>query len=70
LKPRLIVHEPGVNKHEALILDLEHAPTVGIRRSVKPASLPKAAMDYLSPRQRICYFFERAIEPGAQRAAD
>jgi putative nucleotidyltransferase with HDIG domain len=63
LKPRLIVYEPGVSKHEALILDLENFPELGIRRSLKPVSLPRAAMDYLSPRQRICYFFERAIDP-------
>jgi HD-GYP domain-containing protein (c-di-GMP phosphodiesterase class II) len=63
LKPRVIVHEPAIPKDEALILDLEHVPTVGIRRSIKPASLPKPAMDYLSPRQRICYFFERAMDP-------
>lgn len=60
LKPRVIVHEPSVPKHEALILDLEHAPQLGIRRSLKPASLPPSAMDYLGPRQRICYFFEQA----------
>lgn len=69
LKPRLVVYEPGVSKHEALILDLEQAPAVGIRRSVKPASLPRAAMDYLSPRQRICYFFERAIDPSVAQEA-
>lgn len=63
LKPRVVVHDPGVSRHEALILDLEHAPNIGIRRSLKPASLPRAAMDYLSPRQRLCYFFERVIEP-------
>ncbi|WP_114968770.1 HD-GYP domain-containing protein [Rhodoferax ferrireducens] len=63
LKPRVLVHDPHVSRHEALILDLEHAPNIGIRRSLKPASLPKAAMEYLSPRQRVCYFFEQEIEP-------
>jgi HD-GYP domain-containing protein (c-di-GMP phosphodiesterase class II) len=62
LKPRVLVHEPGVPKYDALILDLEHAPHIGIRRSLKPSSLPIAAMDYLAPRQRISYFFERVIE--------
>lgn len=61
LKPRVIVFDAKVSKHEALILDLEACPELGIRRSLKPASLPRAAMDYLSPRQRICYFFERAV---------
>ena len=62
LKPRVLVHDPSVSKFEALILDLEQAPHVGIRRSLKPGSLPRAALDYLSPRQRICYFFERSVE--------
>nr|WP_315464272.1 HD domain-containing phosphohydrolase [uncultured Rhodoferax sp.] len=62
LKPRIILHEPGVPKHEALILDLEHAPLLGIRRSLKPANLPAATLDYLAPRQRVAYFFEQAID--------
>ncbi|KRI00691.1 HD-GYP domain-containing protein [Curvibacter sp. PAE-UM] len=58
LKPRVIVHEPSVPKHEALILDLESQPGIGIRRSLKPASLPPEALEYLGPRQRIAYYFE------------
>jgi hypothetical protein len=58
LKPRIIVHETGIARHEALILDLEKEPNVGIRRSVKPVTLPSAAMEFLAPRQRISYFFE------------
>lgn len=63
LKPRVIVHESGISRHEALILDLEHAPTLGIRRSLKPSALPSAAAEFLAPRQRVCYFFERVIDP-------
>lgn len=63
LKPRVIVHDPGTTKEEALILDLEQAPTAGIRRSLRPDLLPPEAKDYLAPRQRICYFFERAADP-------
>ncbi len=62
LKPQVMVYEPSVPKHEALILDLEYSRELGIRRSLKPASLPRDAMEYLSPRQRICYFFETAID--------
>jgi HD-GYP domain-containing protein (c-di-GMP phosphodiesterase class II) len=58
LKPRIIVHETGIARDEALILDLEREPNVGIRRSVKPVTLPSAAMEFLAPRQRISYFFE------------
>lgn len=65
LRPKVIVHDPAVPRKEALILDLETQPELGIRRSLKPHQLPKAAMDYLSPRRRICYFFERAADPDA-----
>lgn len=69
LKPRVLVHEPSVAREEALILDLELADAPGIRRSLKPAALPRAALDYLSPRARICYFFERAMAVGPVEAA-
>lgn len=58
LKPRVIVHEPTVPRHEALILDLESQPGIGIRRSLKPAALPADAFEYLAPRQRVAYYFE------------
>jgi putative nucleotidyltransferase with HDIG domain len=61
LKPRVIVHDPAVPAEDALILDLEHVDAPGIRRSIKPALLPQVVHDYLSPRARICYFFERAM---------
>ena len=63
LKPRVIVHDADIPKHEALIVDLERTPQLAIRRSLKPTSLPSAAQDYLSPRQRVCYFFEKVAEP-------
>jgi len=70
LKPRVLVHEPGVPKHEALVLDLESTPQLGIRRSLRPGNLPGSAMDYLAPRQRIYYFYEQANDASdAQRQA-
>ncbi len=68
-KPRVIVHETLVPKDEALILDLERSPTAGIRRSIRPDALPPDAMDYLSPRVRIGYFFERAGDPARSAVA-
>ncbi|MFY7864320.1 HD-GYP domain-containing protein [Roseateles sp.] len=58
LKPRVMVHDPNVPKEEALVLNLEDMPDLGIRRSLKAQQLPRASMDYLSPRTRIAYFFE------------
>jgi len=61
LKPRVMVHDPKVPKDEALIVNLEEHPDLGIRRSLKPSMLPRAALDYLSPRARVAYFFESAV---------
>jgi HD-GYP domain-containing protein (c-di-GMP phosphodiesterase class II) len=58
LKPRVLVHDPRVPADEALLLDLECETHLGIRRSVKPLALPREALDYLSPRPRMAYFFE------------
>jgi putative nucleotidyltransferase with HDIG domain len=63
LKPKVIVYQRGVDKDEALIMDLEQMPSLGIRRSLKPLALPREALEYLSPRRRMCYFFERAADP-------
>lgn len=64
LRPKVIVHDAKVPKDEAPILDLQTVPELGIRRSLKPSQLPRDALEYLSPRQRICYFFERAVSGG------
>lgn len=65
LKPRIVIHDANIPRDEALVVDLEDEPELGIRRSLKPLQLPKGAFDYLSPRKRICYFFERAREISA-----
>ena len=60
LKPRVMVHDIKIPKDEALILNLEETPDLGIRRSLKPQFLPRPSLDYLSPRARIAYFFDAA----------
>ncbi|HEX3140304.1 MAG TPA: phosphohydrolase, partial [Rhizobacter sp.] len=68
LKPRVIVHEPRVPRDEALILNLETDPRLGIRRSLKPQALPPESLEYLSPRHRVAYFFEADFGSGAEPA--
>ena len=66
LKPRVLVHDPRVPRNEALIVDLETTPDLGIRRSLAAAKLPPAALEYLDPRPRVAYYFEplvRARQP-------
>ncbi|MFG6448025.1 HD-GYP domain-containing protein [Roseateles sp. BYS180W] len=70
LKPRVMVHDAKVPRDEALLLNLEELPELGIRRSLKPQQLPMAAADYLSPRSRVAYFFEPSVpSPRSQLAA-
>ncbi len=65
LKPKLVVHDSGIARVDAPILDLETARHIGIRRSIKPAALPSAALEFLAPRSRVSYFYER-INDAAQ----
>lgn len=69
LKPRVLVHDPRVSKHEALILDIEKTPNISIRRSLKPSNVSQAALDYLAPRQRICYFYDAMIKSSANEVS-
>jgi hypothetical protein len=59
LKPNIVVYDRSIAVDDALILDLTTHPELSIQRSIKPIELPKAVYDYLSPRKRACYFFER-----------
>jgi len=60
LKPQVLVHDPGTPRDEALVLDLERADGLGIRRSLNAGKLPRDAVEYLAPRQRVAYYFEPA----------
>lgn len=69
LKPRVIVHDPQTPRQEALILDLETQPQTGIRRSLKPAALPREVHDYLRPGARLAWYFEDAGTPPEEGSA-
>ena len=69
LKPRVMVHEPHIPREEALVVNLEFQPDLGIRRSLKPQQLPRASLDYLSPRTRMAYFFEPVLPTGSGELA-
>ena len=69
LKPKVMVHDAKLPREEALILNLEQHSDLGIRRSLKPNLLPRASLDYLSPRTRVAYFFECAVTGNGELAA-
>ncbi len=72
LKPRVLVHEPGVPRDEALVIDLEQVSGLGIRRSIKPLALPPETLGYLAPKARTSYFFESTVaaEPSLEDAVE
>jgi hypothetical protein len=69
LKPSILIHDPQVPADEALIVDLERHSELGIQRAIKPLALPRAVFDYLSPRKRMCYFFERSLSASPEASA-
>jgi hypothetical protein len=62
LRPWVVPHQPDVPRSQVALLNLAQTPELGILRSLKPAQLPRAALEYLLPQPRICYFFERALD--------
>jgi hypothetical protein len=61
LKPNVLVHDAATPRAEALVLDLEAASGLGIRRSVRHGQLPPTALSYLAPNARVAYFFEPSL---------
>lgn len=69
LKPRVLVCDAAVPADEAVPLNLEALPDLGVRRSLKAAQLPPQVLAYLAPSPRVAYYFEPAAAPvGVQQA--
>lgn len=59
LRPSVLIYDPCVPKEEAIIFDLEDDPEVKIIESIRPHLLLREIYDYLSPRKRVTYYFDR-----------
>jgi putative nucleotidyltransferase with HDIG domain len=57
-KPVLTIHDAGVPREEAILIDMERETELNIVKSIKPAQLPKDIYHYLSPRKRVSYYFD------------
>ena len=64
LKPRVLVHDAHLSPDAPLLVNLENAPDLGIRRSLPVAQVPRASLDILKPPARVNWFFE-ADDDGA-----
>lgn len=57
LRPVVLIYDPEVPKDEAILANLEEESDLKIVRTYRPSELPREVFDYLSPRQRITYYF-------------
>ncbi|MDB6060503.1 MAG: hypothetical protein JWM78_606 [Verrucomicrobiaceae bacterium] len=57
LRPGVMMYSAEVPKQEAVIIDLADQSELTIRKSLRPAQLSAEVFEYLSPRQRVSYFF-------------
>ena len=60
LKPTVLVYEPGVARHEAIVLALAEQPDYAIERGMQREELSVEAAAYLNPRRRIAFFHGNA----------
>jgi len=63
LRPSVLVYDPRVAPDDALLLHLVQETDLSVRRSLHPQHLPRAMLDYLSPRERVSYYFAHGLEP-------
>lgn len=59
LKPNVIICDPGTHQDEALLINLEHEEKLMIKQSLRPQQLPKEAFDFLMPRKRLSFYYEK-----------
>jgi putative nucleotidyltransferase with HDIG domain len=68
MKPMLVIYDANVPKNEAIIVNLEREPELNLVKAVRPAQVPPAVYNYLSPRKRVSYYFD-AGQPGQSAGA-
>ncbi len=58
LRPKILIFDPSVPKHEATVLDLQKEPDLSVKDSLRPGEIGVEVYEYLSPRTHVTYFFE------------
>lgn len=58
MKPVVVVHDAGVPRDEAILIDMDKEPDLSIVKSLRPGQVPKEIYLYLNPRKRVSYFVD------------
>ncbi|HEY3325911.1 MAG TPA: HD-GYP domain-containing protein [Novimethylophilus sp.] len=59
LRPFVMLHVPEVPREEPMVLDLSEEPGITITKCLRANQLPNNVAEYLSPRKRISYYFDK-----------
>lgn len=68
LRPCVMVYQPDLPKDEAGVLNLSLVPEINIAKAIRPGDLPPEAFEYLSPRNRVAYFFDTEVDADPDEA--
>lgn len=68
MKPMVVVYDPDVPKDEAIMVDMAYEKDANIAKAIRPGQVPPEILNYLSPRQRVSYYFD-AKNPHKDAAA-
>lgn len=66
VKPVVRVYEEDVPREEAIILDLDEHADISVKNPLRPEQLPPEVRAYLSPPQRVTYYFNTVPGETAQ----
>jgi len=59
LRPFVMLHVPEVSRETPMVIDLSEEVGININKCVRASQLPPDVYNYLSPRKRISYFFDK-----------
>jgi HD-GYP domain-containing protein (c-di-GMP phosphodiesterase class II) len=58
LLPKVLIHDPDIDKSEALLVDLaDTAGQLSVEKSLHPDEMPEDALAWLNPRESLTYYF-------------
>jgi HD-GYP domain-containing protein (c-di-GMP phosphodiesterase class II) len=63
LYPKVLIYDPDLPKEEAPIIELEEGGDRKIEESHRPVDLPEDVLSWISPRERVTYYFTANQNP-------
>lgn len=58
MKPMIVVYDADIPKEDAILVDMARETEANIAKAIRPGLVPREILNYLSPRQRVSYYFD------------